>query len=100
MATIQIYYDTNGTVALYSDGVRQHVGDEDSVRRALVLALEIEEIHENYFMLGQETYAGVAFTTDDIRSFKIEENTERAAELRAQAQELLDEAAELMGEGE
>ncbi len=98
MASIQVHYtDDKSTLALYVDGALKKIGPQQEVLDTAIMLLGIKQVFDDDFMRGQDTYAGVAKTLDEIRAYKATVNAANVEAMRRKAAELLAEADNLEG---
>jgi hypothetical protein len=97
---VHMVIGTDEWSALYVEGVLTSVGDHYVVQEALLDILEISSEQSNDFMMGGNFRKDVANTVDEMLAYRRqrEEREQRAADLRTRAQQLMREAAELLGE--
>lgn len=95
---LEIHY-SGEWAALYADGrlVTGTVGDAYLAEERAFALHGIKQVFDDGFMQGQTSITGVAQTLKDVEDYRLLRETSRirAAELREQAQHLLNEAQEL-----
>lgn len=85
--------------ALYVDGKLERVGDTYLIHERVYELAGVEELDGN-FLLGGKSYSDAANTIEEIKTYESAkaEKLARAAELRAEADKLTEEAKQLMRE--
>lgn len=93
---LEIHYADNWA-ALYVDGNLDRVGDAYLTEERAFELLGVKIVKDDAFMRGQEQASGVAQTLAEAVAYSDQQvaRLRRAAELRAQADRLLAEAAAL-----
>lgn len=97
---LEIHYEEEWA-ALYVDGKLERVGDSYLAEERAFEILGVRTVQDDAFMRGQTSAEGVAKTLDEVEAYREdrEQRTRRAAELRAQAAKLEQEARTLAGQG-
>jgi hypothetical protein len=93
---LEIHY-ADEWAALYVDGKLERVGDSYLAEERAFEILGVRIVQDDAFMRGQKRADGVAQSINEVEALREqrEENRRRAAELRHQAERLLQQAGEL-----
>lgn len=101
MPDYQLHYSKGATdsetVALYADGEILAIGSPQDVQNTAIKLLDMKQVFNSQFQLGQTSYAGSAKTLSQLNAYLEVFNEEEAERLRQQAAELLAEADKLQG---
>lgn len=94
---VVVYQGSDEWSALYVGGTLDMVGSHYLIDERIRSLFDIETISSNDFMRGGNQRKDVARTLDELRMYtqQREHNERAAAEMLAQAQELIDQAKEL-----
>lgn len=98
--SLEIHY-AEDWAALYVDGKLDQVGDTSNTEERALEVLGVTTVHNDAFMRGQSQRSGVADTLDEVATYSRErqERLDRAEALKAEAAQLLAQAAALTAKG-